>query len=222
MEGQAVIESIYLFSDQQEKVVQTSVEGELQQSSKLKGHTRSFRIFNGKYINSVFNPRFGRSREYWLDLSFLDPKPRRHFHIDWFLLGLTIVFSAIAALLVNLRLNPQDLNGVVVSMPIIIASFVLLLFSLTALILRFKFSLFFIGKHSRTPLLEFDCMKPNRTEFKAFVRQITERIEQRDRLDKGQELAGELREHRRLRDEAALEEHLYQMAKYRIFRAHSK
>ena len=81
----------------------------------------------------------------------------------------------------------------------------------------------FFSRHGRIPILELAPHLPGRHEYQAFLLELKHRaLSAQGHANSMYEaaLAGELREHRRLRDEDIINDDTYHQAKERIMHSH--
>jgi hypothetical protein len=197
------------------------VSSNLSQHSKVKGFDCDFLVVSERYVavHAVRALSGNRRREtrYLVDLAYLDPEPRRYVRRDWKWLKIGAAFAAITAILIGLGF--AGMGSMTFFWPATIvmgtaAAILILLF-----FIKSDDRLIFHARYARTPLVQILARNPSKAAVKRFVETIRLGIKHaRKRHDNDNErlLKGELREHRRLRDEGILPEPIYQKVKRRI------
>jgi hypothetical protein len=197
------------------------VSSNLSQHSKVKGFDCDFLVVSERYVAvhavRVLSGKRRRETRYVLDLAYLDPDPRRYVRRDWKWLKIGGAFAVVTAVLIGLGF--VGLGGMTFFWPVTIvlgtvAAILILLF-----FVKSDDRLIFHARYGRTPLLQILTRSPSKSAVKRFIEAVRLGIKHaRKRLDNDNErlLKGELREHRRLRDEGILPEPIYQKVKRRI------
>ncbi|MEJ2644455.1 MAG: hypothetical protein P8180_05900 [Gammaproteobacteria bacterium] len=196
---------------------------ELVQRSWCTGQRGLYQLFNDRYL-SVAVSQFGlRSKSHWVDLSYVDPDPRRESRVAWGWFGLAAVlvgggFLLLAALALS--------GGPLVSHPVFPGTLAALLGGVVALwagLLCSGQRLVWHSASGRAPVAELRLCRAGRRQARAFVAALQERaVRARNRAGVAAEalLSAELREHRRLRVEGVLDAQTYEAAKERILELH--
>lgn len=190
----------------------------LSQQSRSKGESRTFEIYNDKFVKVTSQSLFG-NQNYHLNLSMLEPWPvhHRHFSRRWLL---SLIFFALATLAFGFYLYMnQDQNTLGRMLPFIITFILLTVGSLILLIHQSPNVIEFRSRYGGCVLLRLLHNKPHSKTFRAFVAELKTRIlaaSQAVTFDKQQMLAIELKELRRLTDSGALTEEDYERANKRI------
>ncbi|MCI0399850.1 MAG: hypothetical protein L0Y67_07815 [Gammaproteobacteria bacterium] len=222
------IEEVYLYTDEltyEEDVVPTIVNHKLHQRLKIKGYEGAFTVFNETYLFVFATSLLSNTKKYWVNLTYLDPNPKRYLRIAWPWLITTLTLIGIAGLLFLFRDTSIQPLGLRPTLPVMLLLGALTLISFLALVYRSEDKLVFCSQYGRTNLIELAYKNPNSMEFQNFVRELVRRIAQAktESLQKESErLAGELREHRRLRDVRILPEKEYERSKANILSYHPK
>lgn len=199
------------------------VSSNLSQHSKVKGFDCDFLVVSERYlaVHAVRALSGNRRREtrYVLDLAYLDPEPRRYVRRDWKWLKLGSGFAAVTAVLIGVGFGFAGIGSVMWYWPATIvlgtvAAILILLF-----FIRSDDRLIFHARHGRTPLVQILTRSPSKSAVKRFVDSLRLGIKHGAKQlgnDNERLLKGELREHRRLRDEGVIPEPIYQKVKRRI------
>lgn len=218
MNSEASVEHICLSSGEDENPRQRVTDAQLQQSYRPRRYQGRFTIFNQHYL-AIETKEFGAPpRTYSVDLTFVDPHPLRQRMIAWpfawascALMAIALVTSFLGSTLplsVRLLLTGLSLLGAAGCA--------------AGLFLRSRDRIVMYSQHGRAPLITFLRKLPTDRALKGFVLDLGRRIEisRQEWPDQAQLLSAELREHRRLRDEGALSDELYEAAKQRLLSAH--
>jgi len=191
------------------------------QSSRLHRCEAHFEIFNSHHVGIQSRGMSNKVRDYDLDLSFLDPAPRRVRSIDWPFAWASALLAGSAA--VTITFAPVSTS---VTIRVIIAAALLAgaAICLGLLVYRFRDRIVFCSQNGRWPLLTLLNQNPSPVQLQCFVDELSRRICQ-TRInwpDQQQYLSAELREHRRLRDEGILSPDRYDAIKQRILSKHTQ
>lgn len=222
------VEEVYLYTDEliyEEDVVPTVVNHKLHQALKVKGYEGTFTIFNERYLFVIVQTFFSKAKKYWFNLTYLDPNPKRRLQISWPWLITTLTLIGIGGLLFLFRDTSIQPLSIEPTLPILLLLGVLGLASFLTLLYRSEDKLVFCSQYGRTNLLELSYKNPNAMEFQSFVRELVHRIAQAKKeslQNEAERLAGELREHRRLRDGGVLPNKTYEKTKANILSYHPK
>lgn len=190
----------------------------LSQQSRSKGESRTFEIYNDKFVK-VSNQRLFGNRNYHLNLSMLEPWPVHHRHLSWRWL-LSLIFFSLATLTLGFYLCVNhDQNTLTRILPFIITFILLTVGSLILFVYHSPNVTEFRSRYGGCVLLRLFHNKPDSKTFRAFVAELKTRIlaaSEAITFEKQQMLAIELKELRRLTDEGALTEEDYERANKRI------
>jgi len=213
-------EYVYLISDELEEVVPATTDAGLEQSTA--DVLSRFTIFNGSYLGVR---RQGTPREpgdYWINLAFLDPRPTRCADRFWSLAA-AIFAVATACALSAIYSRVMSGSGPALTLTAIALS-VATLASGTLAIRRYCSKLIFLTRHGRVPVLWLSMNRPDRNQFRGFIRAMHAAIARAtaDRADlpRGHLLRDEMKEHRRLQNAGVLDERQFQIARRLILEAH--
>lgn len=218
-----VIEHILLATDEEAEARPRKTDYKFRQSSRAKGYRATYEIFNDHYLEVRVRRVHAKPRRYSVDLAFLATEPVRRITIDW--PALTAAFAAtVATVLLMTHLHYTGPPPVLIPwLPVAIvtgtAAAVVGLFGLY----RSSDRLVFHSQHGGAPLLVLINRGRGNNEFQSFLQDITERTRRARAQSYGNErdlLAAELREHRRLKDEAVISEEQYEAARSRILHCH--
>lgn len=188
------------------------------QTSKAKGETRTFEIYDDKFIDVTIDNLFGQ-KNYQLNLCMLEPWPVRNRDISWRWL-LSMVYFAIAAIAYGVYLY-QHLSGDILSrlIPFIVIFILLLLGSLLMFLYRSPNVTEFRSRYCGCVLISLLYANPDKESFDQFVEEIKQRIllaSQQVRIDKHRMLINEITKLRRLRNDGIISEREYVAASKRI------
>lgn len=188
------------------------------QTSKAKGETRTFEIYDDKFIDVTIDNLFGQ-KNYQLNLCMLEPWPVRNRDVSWRWL-LSMVYFAIAAIVYGIYLY-QHLNSDILSrlLPFIVIFILLLLGSLLMFLYRSPNVTEFRSRYCGCVLISLLYANPDRETFDQFVEEVKKRIllaSQQVRIDKHRMLINEITKLRRLRNDGIISEREYVAASKRI------
>lgn len=212
-------EHVFLISDELEEVEFRSVDAALEQAAGNACHR--FTIFNGGYLRVSSETAGQVSRDYWINLAFLDPQPFRHWSATW---SIASGISAVAALIAIAL--PHGSFGTSPDAYLSAAAWLAVIASLVFLcvvVTRFFGEYFFLSLHGRAPVFQISSNRPDRRQVKAFLDHLRgaagkARAGQWD--SPGSYLRDEMKEHRRLQNAGVLNEAQFQAARRLILRAH--
>lgn len=211
------VEDVTDFSDSDQVAVE-HVNFEFEQSSKLHGISRHFSIFNDSQCYQSVQQKHRGKRKFRLDLAFLDPRPFRVRNIAWKWLYASLALLGMDVLLIFTGLldgASMIFLGLAIALGVAAAITLLLFFYRSSDIVYFR------SQYGKVRLMELDYDKPDKESFRDFIRNFTGQIKHskaESSLDQSQFLARELRELRRLKDEAIVPDASYEKAKRLIFR----
>lgn len=188
------------------------------QISKAKGETRTFEIYDDKFIDITIDNLFGQ-KNYQLNLCMLEPWPVRNRDISWRWL-LSMVYFAIAAVAYGIYLY-QHLTGDVLSrlIPFIVIFILLMLGSLLMFLYRSPNVTESRSRYCGCVLISLLYANPDKESFDQFVEEVKQRIllsSQQVRIDKHRMLINEITKLRRLRNDGIISEREYVAASKRI------
>ena len=188
------------------------------QISKAKGETRTFEIYDDKFIDITIDNLFGQ-KNYQLNLCMLEPWPVRNRDISWRWL-LSMVYFAIAAVAYGIYLY-QHLTGDILSrlIPFIVIFILLMLGSLLMFLYRSPNVTEFRSRYCGCVLISLLYANPDKESFDQFVEEVKQRIllsSQQVRIDKHRMLINEITKLRRLRNDGIISEREYVAASKRI------
>ena len=188
------------------------------QVSKAKGETRTFQIYDDKFLDVTIDNIFGQ-KNYQLNLCMLEPWPVRNREISWRWL-LSMAYFAIAAIayLVYLIYHPSNemLSRLI---PFFVLFILLMLGSLLMFLYRSPNVTEFRSRYCGCVLVSLLYANPGKDQFKQFVEELKQRIlaaSQQVRIDKHRMLINEITKLRRLRNEGIISEREYVAASRRI------
>ncbi|MEN8167029.1 MAG: hypothetical protein ABFR65_06065 [Pseudomonadota bacterium] len=209
-----------LFTDE-DQVAINKVNLELRQESKLKGIVREFTIFNDIQCYQSVKKKHGRKHKFRINLTLLDPEPKHEYSLaaNWLITtGITAILSFLLIYVgwfSSIQLN-QNIITILTALGITFC-FIAFLIAL----LKSHDRILFYSKFGGAPVLEFINKNPDRASFSEFIDTLSQHIlmaQQQANLNPIQQLPLELKELRRLKNEAAIPSDIYESAKKRIFR----
>lgn len=197
------------------------VSAQLVQIQKWKRCSLGAQILDDKFL-FVKSYQRGRSAKYWYNLMFADPVPKRHQSIDWRWGLASLVFFLNAAGLLAIEHYYQLSARFVYFNSITVVLVTLGLIGFLMMIYKAKNALVFHTLHGQMPILSLAVNNPSKEEYQSFAKSLRQCIEQlQQRAHKvNNQLAKELGEHRRLKDENVVSEQEYEKAKNRILSQH--
>jgi hypothetical protein len=212
------IEDITAFSDN-EKVSVEHTNFEFKQSHKLRGMLRHLTVFNDTQCYQKIKHKHRRKYKFRINLAYLDPRPYRIRHIVWKWLFASVVLWVLdAGLLITdklVELGPPIFFG------IITITTVAALLTLLAFFYLSHDTVYFRSKFGKIRLLELENNNPDKKSFRVFVNKIVVQINKSKTsmgMNQSQLLAAELKELRRLKDEAIVPTKTYEKVKTRILK----
>jgi hypothetical protein len=188
------------------------------QVSKAKGETRTFQIYDEKFLDVTVDNLFGQ-KNYQLNLCMLEPWPVRNREISWrWLLSMAYFAVAAIAYLVYLINHPNnEMLGRLI--PFFVMFILLMLGSLLMFLYRSPNVTEFRSRYCGCVLVSLLYANPSKDQFKQFVEELKQRIlaaSQQVRIDKHRMLINEITKLRRLRNEGIISEREYVAASRRI------
>ncbi len=224
MANKDAIEHIVLASNEQPEAEPHKTERIYRQINRSKGCRTTYEIFNGHYLEVRIRRVHGKLQQYTMDLAFLSPQPVRRIIIAWRVLGVAAI-AAIVTVLLAIYLD-RDIGSLAFntwfSATILTGTFALV----AGLIGLYRCSdrLLFYSEHGGTLFFELLHKGRRNRKFRSFVQDVVQRIQKAKTQfrtdDRSDRLAEELREHRRLKDAAVIDENGYQLARHRILQHH--
>ena len=208
-----------LFTDEERVPIQ-KVNHQFTQTSKLKGETREYTLFNNYHFHQKVVRKYGKKTKHRIDLTFLDPKPYRRLHIasGWLITsGILGVLGLLSVYVGWFRPDATPNSTLAISASVLISLSVI---SLLVGIYKCEDRMVFFSKYGRMPLLSLIKNNPNRRAFRDSVKLISRAIVSAQHaagLERVHQLKKELKELRRLHNEQVLDEKSYERAKQRIF-----
>jgi len=188
------------------------------QVSRAKGETRTFQIYDDKYLDVVVDNLFGQ-KNYQLNLSMLEPWPVRNREISWrWLLSMGYFALAATAYMIYLINHP---TGDMLSrlIPFFVIFILLMLGSLLMFLYRSPNVTEFRSRYCGCVLISLLYANPSKEQFNLFVEELKNRIlaaSQAVRIDKHRMLINEITKLRRLRNDGIISEREYVAASRRI------
>ncbi len=188
------------------------------QVSRAKGETRTFQIYDDKYLDVTIDNLFGQ-KNYQLNLCMLEPWPVRNRDISWrWLLSMAYFgFAAIAYLIYIINHPANDILSRLI--PFFVIFILLLLGSLLMFLYRSPNVTEFRSRYCGCVLISLVYGNPAKEPFNQFVDELKQRIlaaSQAVKIDKHRMLINEITKLRRLRNEGVISERDYVAASRRI------
>jgi len=205
------------FSDN-EKVAVEHINFEFEQSNKLQGKLRQLTVFNDSQCHQKIQHKHRRKYKFRVDLAYLDPRPFHVRHIVWKWLYASLALWTMDAALVFSGLFD---SGSIIFLGAVTATTVAALMTLLAFFYLSHNTVYFRSKYGKIRLLELAYNNPNKKSFQGFINKFVAQINKSSsarKMNPSQFLASELKELRRLKDEAIVPEESYEKAKKLIFR----
>jgi hypothetical protein len=197
---------------------QRTINKTMVQVSKAKGETRTFQIYDDKFIDVTVDNIFGQ-KNYQLSLCMLEPWPVRNRDISWRWL-MSMVYFGVAAFAYGIYLfNHHDGELLSRLIPFIVVFILLLLGSLLMFLYRSPNVTEFRSRYCGCVLISLLYSNPGKEAFDQFVEELKQRIllsSQQVRIDKHRMLINEITKLRRLRNDGIISEREYVAASRRI------
>ena len=188
------------------------------QVSRAKGETRTFQIFDEKFIEVATDNIFGQ-KNYQLNLCMLEPWPVRNRDVAWrWLLGMAYFIIAASAYSIYLYSHPtgESLSRLI---PFVIIFIILGLATLLMFLYRSPNVTEFRSRYCGCVLVSLLYNYPSKEAFDQFVEELKQRILAASttvRIDKHKMLINEITKLRKLRNEGMISERDYVAASKRI------
>jgi hypothetical protein len=210
-------EHIFLTSDDLEDVEPGTINAALEQSHG--GVHSRLVIFNGTYLG-VRTGKSGATREYWLNLAFLDPDPVRQVTRLWpAIAGVTAGFATCVLVAYFRAAAPPPAW----SAALVETALAAVLLALVRSLYRSSLTLVYCTRHGRIPVLRVFRHKPDRRRLRNFIDGMAQAVEKalaERPASRSQYLRDEMREHRRLLAQGVLAPRQFEVAKALILRQH--
>jgi hypothetical protein len=213
-------DDITLFTDE-EQVAVDNINQKFTQQSKLKGLVREFTIFNDIQCYQTVKLKHGGKHKFRINLSHLDPKPKRDFVLadNWLI---TAVISAILSFLLIYigwfsAMQVDQHIFIIITALCISFCFIAFLFAM----LKTQDRFLYYSQCGRAPILELINNNPDHESFTEFINLLSSHVikaQSSADLNPTEKLVMELKELRRLKDETVIPESDYEQAKQKIFR----
>lgn len=179
------------------------------------GRQRKFEFISQRRLRVSEHSRRG-NRSYEIDIIAVDPRGRSVVHVPWSWLSL-VIGGAVAALAGWLALAP----GGVLQILMLSASGLAAVAGLVMMIRGTRRRRVFVSCHARLPLLDLELNRPDPKWFHSFVAGLERRIadaRRHKRLERSQQLAGEIRMLRRLSEAGVFAPEVYERARSRLMK----
>jgi hypothetical protein len=212
-------EEITLFTDE-EQVHVKKINQEFTQQSHLKGLLYHFTIFNDIQCYQRIERKHGSKQKFRINLTYLDPRPVRRFQLaESWLIG-SAIFAIISMMLIYLNWFKGSASHSSLAFTLTILAVTLCLTSFLFGLFKAENRIFYYSQYGRIAILELINHNPDKTSFDDFLESLSSYIisaQHKASLDNTQRLTQELKELRRLKDEAVISQQKYELAKQRIF-----
>jgi len=214
---QAIEDETTQFSDE-EAISVEHTNFEFEQFHKLRGVHRQLTVFNDSQCYQKIKNKHRRKYKFRLDLAYLDPRPFRIRNIVWKWLYASLALWGLGIVLIVAGLfdtSSINMMGLFTAIAVIATITLLAFFYLSYDIVYFR------SQYGKIRLLELENKRPNPQKFTAFLNQLVVQINKSKSargLSQSKFLAAELKELRRLKNEAILPEESYEKAKKVIFK----
>jgi hypothetical protein len=193
---------------------------EISQTQKWRHRSLAAQILEDRFI-SVKQFRNRKRKDYWLNLFYINPQPKKTIDIAWKWGIAGLVFPGIAYALYSMGdLIPLSRVYLISGM---VASVTLAIVSVLIMIQRSEIKLTYETNKGGAPVLGLAYNNPTKKEFREFVKKLNHSIQQlqsQDHRDQADLLAAEMHEHRRLKEANILTEETYEIAKNKILAQH--
>ncbi|WP_455209698.1 hypothetical protein [Kaarinaea lacus] len=198
------------------------VTAQLVQIQKWKRQSVGTQILDNKFL---FVKKFqrGRSTSYWVNLLFANPVPQRIKRLDWRWGLASLILTANCAGLIAAEHYLHVSTKFIYFNSITIITATLALMSLLTMIYKSKNVLVFKTLNGDMPILSLAMNNPSKEAFQTYARTLRrciEQIQQQNAHRMTNQLANELAEHRRLKDNNIISQQEYEQAKNRILSQH--
>ncbi|MDH3634795.1 MAG: hypothetical protein OES20_08830 [Gammaproteobacteria bacterium] len=205
------------FSDNEQIPVE-HINFEFEQLSKPHGIHRQFTIFNDTHCYQSVKIKHQRKYKFRIDLAYLDPRPFRIRIKPWKWLYASLALLGLdVALILTGWLDTSSINffGIFTAVTVVAVMCLLAFFYYS------RDKVIFRSQYGRIKLVELINKNPDNARFRSFVNKFVVQINKSKTakgLNQSKLLALELRELRRLKDEAIVPEVSYEKAKQVIFK----
>ncbi len=219
---------ITLYSDVDPRdVVLNQADFVLEQSHKTRGVYRKISIFvasYGTYCHQLIRNKHQKKLDFRIDLAYLDPIPVRKHQVasQWAYCSLGL--ALLSGLMIWTGWFSNSMNPSISYMVSTITVSTLTLISLLLFAHNSYDRIIFQTQHGNVQLIELLNKYPDKESFRQFIGQFilsVKNAKKNKRLSPSRFLAGELRELRRLRDEAVISAETYEIAKAELFQNES-
>lgn len=206
------------------EIVPKKINHKYMQKNSVKGILRGFLLFDDIYLYySLKKSRAKQALKHRIDLTYLDPKPRRAFYLAWrwLLWGVVAITAAVLSIYIG------EFSGLSVAHPLMLPVGILLgTFGFVFILLSYYKSynnVVYRSYAGRVPLMVLSH-KPGKKDYKEFIKVIEEGIhkaQRRNGITLKDRLVGEMKDIRRFRDAGIISEKDYHEAQGKIFRHES-
>lgn len=188
------------------------------QTSSATGETRTFEIYDDKFIDITVDNIFGQ-KMYNLNLCMLEPWPVRHRNISWRWLFAVIYFLITTIAFTVYIVNHPTGESLGRLLPFLVIFVLLLLGSLLMFLYRSPNVTEFRSRYCGCVLISLAYGNPGKEAFNQFVEELKNRIllaSQSVRIDKHRMLINEITKLRKLRNDGIISERDYVAASRRV------
>ena len=216
MDGNRLVDEITLSSLEpslEDDTAEGTLVAELIQRDRIRGYSRVLRLLEGNRLKAEDRRRFRRTRRFTIDLGFVDEALIRDRHIAWRLLVAGVAALALGAAAAYYGAGWMlGVAGVSAGLASLVVAWY-----------RYYDRQILLTSVTRLPLLSIDRDRPEPADHRRFMTALDQAINQAQTgqaSDRGERLAAVLREHRRIKEQGALNEADYEQAKAAILQAH--
>jgi len=191
---------------------------EIVQTNKLHGRYRKVSVFNDWYCDQTVQTKHRGTYQYRIDLAYLDPRPFRSRLRVWRWLYIALGMLGLDAILLLAGvINTSSIN----MLGLFVGLLVVGIMSLLAFFYYSRDRVFFRTQYGKIRLVELMNNNPDRKRFRSFVNNFVMQINKTKTsrgFNQAKFLARELKELRRLKEEAVIPVKSYEKAKQLIFK----
>ena len=191
---------------------------EIEQYSKMHGSLRKVTVFNDVQCYQTIKNKHRKKYKYRIDIAYLDPRPFRSRVMAWRWLYVGLALLGIdAVMLLGGFFDSSSIDFIGVSIALLVVGII----SLLAFFYYSRDRVFFRTQYGKIRLIELINKNPDNKTFRSFINKFVMQINKAKTargLNQAKFLARELKELRRLKDEAVIPENSYEKAKRLIFK----
>jgi len=191
---------------------------EIEQYSKMHGSYRKISVFNDVQCYQTIKNKHRKKYKYRIDIAYLDPRPFRSRIMAWrwLYVGLALLGIDVVMMLGGF-IDTSSINFIGLSIALLVVGII----SLLAFFYYSRDRVFFRTQYGKIRLIELINKNPDAKTFRSFINKFVMQVNKAKTargLNQARFLARELKELRRLKDEAVIPENSYEKAKRLIFK----